>query len=217
MKRIIGLIVIGALATVTLVAAEVQTSFAEAASAAERQMEGLALRIELVDVMDEWVYVVTSSEGETAYVNADTGRVSSVNGVDEDATQRGRGRGGRFDLGNLLSAVEASLDWEAIVRAAAEKTERDDVRTVAIHPFGGEVAAHVAFGSRFNAESSHLAVIVDASDYTVLDEVTPEFGNRGPGMRGGRGSAGPGPEAPGAAGRRGPAGRTDGPQGRPRW
>lgn len=193
MKRIIALAVGFGLVASVVGAQELDVGFVRAITAAETQTDGVAVSARLVSVLGDSVYRVRSSEGETAYVNAESGRVSEVvEAVDDDPARRGGGA--RGDLGALLDAVDATIDWQRVIDVARDESERQDVHAVGLRFVGGQIAAHVAYGTPGPDESDLLVVAVDPGTYTVIDSVEPgrNRGVRRSGPQRGRGGPGAG-------------------------
>jgi len=168
MKRIIALVVgIGLVAS--LVGAQtLGVGFARAIDSGEDEISGVVLSARLVSVLGNSLYVIRSSEGETAYVNAENGRVSKVESAGDDEVGR-RGRGRMGDLGALLEAVEATIDWQRIIDAASSESGRDDIHAVTLNFAGGKLASNVAFGSPLTDDVDPEMVAVDPETYTVVE------------------------------------------------
>ncbi|MFP4376181.1 MAG: hypothetical protein ACLFP4_03990 [Spirochaetales bacterium] len=200
MKRIIALVVGIGLVVSVLGAQELGVGFARALSAGEREMDGVAVSARLVSVLGESVYVINSSEGETAYVTAESGRVSKVDEPEDAAYGRGRGHGRMGDLGAMLEAVDATIEWQRIIDAASAAADREDIHAVGLRFAGGRLATHVAFGSPFEEDGTRVIVAVDPESFTVIEsfegrEQPDRRGDFRPGAR--RGPGADDPRAPG--------------------
>ena len=210
MKRIGTLVVAGLIASSTMLAAQdLGVGFERAVTAAEREADGVAVRAQLVEVIGESIYIVTTSSGERVLVSAETGSVEEVQDPLESPVG-GRGRGGSRGLGGmetfgaLLEAADAEIDFDQLIATASGESGREDVHSIAIRQDGGVVVAHVAFGTmdRFaspndNTESP-VAVVIDVEKNEALgvvepaESVMPRIAGR---VEGFAGTRGPQPES----------------------
>jgi hypothetical protein len=168
-----------------LAAQDLGVGFSRAAAAAERQSDGVVLGAQLVDVLGESIYIVTTSSGARVLVSADSGSVENVETAPEEVDGvRGLpgGRGHGTDLGSLLEAVGADIDFDEVIETAIDEADREDVRSVRITRDAGIIVAHVTFGDGgpfFSEESEvdHATVVVDMENNEALDVI------EGPAMR----------------------------------
>lgn len=183
MKRIVTLIIAGLIAGSSMLAAQdLGVGFERAATAAEGASEGIALRLDLFDVLGESVYVVTTSAGEQIFVSATTGRVQNVesatpvDGTPGGVARQMGSRGAMTALGPLLETGGADIDFDKLIQSAGREASRQDVRSVGIGRSGGTIVARVAFGnhSRFttvDGEDAPLMVVVDVESNEAVDLV----------------------------------------------
>ncbi|MFW5718416.1 MAG: hypothetical protein ACOC0E_13330 [Spirochaetota bacterium] len=197
MKRIvmIGMVLVTIAATSAF--AQQPASFADAAAAAERELDERVLHVRLMDVLGEGVYTAIATDGSVAYVSAATGRVTKTTSAsDANATPWGAARGmgaagrggprsrvGRRIIGDLLEASGAEIDLAMLERAARAEGDRDDLVALSVGLRGGEIVAHTVFGGA--GADGGLVLILDAQDGHPIDRA-----ETGAGFRGGVGRTG---------------------------